>query len=177
MIANRRLAVLLGLMVTTLAVVALWNVRWMAEQRRAARFAMADLRACEQLADRIASLRLEPIVAASQDMGIQELGERIEQAQQRARMTGPALEGVFPQAARRVGDTPYMVKPTALSLRGVTLTQLCTFLYHLTHESGLNVRDLRLRSPRGDVSADQWDAEATLTYLIYSPPAATGPTN
>jgi len=36
--------------------------------------------------------------------------------------------------------------------------------------TGLTVRDFRLRMPVGDDAAERWDAEATLTYLIYAPP-------
>jgi hypothetical protein len=71
-----------------------------------------------------------------------------------------------------VGDTPYLQKPTTLELQGVSLTQLASFLYHLTSEPGLVVRDLRIRSPRRDDVGSQWNAEATLTYLIYSPQRA-----
>jgi len=51
-------------------------------------------------------------------MGIKELGQRIEAAGRRAEFGGDALEGVYPQSARRVGDSPYLQKPTTLALGG-----------------------------------------------------------
>jgi len=51
----------------------------------------------------------------------------------------------------------------------VSLKQVATFLYALTDGSGLRVQELRLRSPHGDVAPDVWDAETTVTYLMYAP--------
>jgi len=56
-----------------------------------------------------------------------------------------------------------------------TLGQLAAFLFHLTDGSGLSVRDLRLSIPRAADASSLWDAEATLTYLIYAPSTAARP--
>jgi hypothetical protein len=108
-------------------------------------------------------------------MGSQELGQRTEAALQKAQVAATALEGVYPQTVRPVGDSPYLQKPTVLALKGVTLRQLTSFLVALTDGSGLTVKDLRLRIPHGDAARDLWDAEVTLTCLIYEPPAKPKP--
>jgi hypothetical protein len=143
-------------------------------QRSRARTAADDLARCKALADAIRTLRDKPAVASAEAMGIQELGQRIEAACRRAGFQGPVLEGVYPQSARRVGDSPYLVKPTALALRGVTLPQVVAFLEHLTSGTGLSVRDVRLQTPHGDADHTVWDAEATVTYLMYAPVKKTG---
>jgi hypothetical protein len=165
----KRHAILFGLLAAGLAACAAWNVHWMLGERRSARRATEDLAACRDLARAIQSLRAKPRVAATEGGDVQELGERIEAASRRAGLEASVLVGRFPQAPRRVGDSPYLAKPTTLALRGVTLARLATFLYHLADGSGLTVRDLRLRGPHGDAPRDVWDAEATVTSLVYAP--------
>jgi type II secretory pathway component PulM len=165
---NRKLGALAILLLIGVGVAA-WNVNWMFERQADAKAAAQDLADCRALAASIEMLRTGPTVASEQDMGVQELGQRIEAASRIAQFHGKALQGVFPQQARRAGDSPYRLKPTALILRGVPLEQLATFLHHLSSDSGLRVQDLRLRSPRGDETGHAWDAEVTLTYLIYDP--------
>ena len=46
---------------------------------------------------------------------------------------------------------------------------MAAFLYHLSVDGGLSVRDLRLRSPHSDAAQDTWDAEVTVTVLVYAP--------
>lgn len=171
MTAETRRAILIGVMLAMLVIAAAWNVLWMLEQRETARRAAQDLADCKALAGRIKALRDAPAVASVEVMGVQELGQRIEAASRRAGLAQDALEGVLPQSPRRVGNTPYVRKPTVLTLRGVTLHQVAMFLHHLTADSELSVRDLRLRIPHGDAPRDVWDAETTLTYLMYVPTA------
>jgi len=166
---KRQFVIAIGVTVI-LALTALWSVASMFSQRTAARYAAEDLAASQQLADRIASLKQQPTIAAAEDMGIRELDPKIETALQAAGLPRrPTIEGIFPQSTRPLGDVPYQIKPTSVSIRSVTLAQLATFLYHLSDGSGLVVRDLRLRSPRAATAGQLWDAEATLTYLIYAP--------
>lgn len=169
MTAPRRRAILVGLMLAMLAATAAWNISWMFSQRDGTQQASDDLAACKELTAAILSQRDKPAVASAEAMGVQELGKRIEAASGRAQVPASSLEGVVPQTAHRVGDSPYLRKATSLSLRGVSPRQVATFLYCLTDESGLSVRDLRLSTPHGGGAGGAWDAEATLTYLIYSP--------
>ena len=146
----------------------------MAHARAEAQAAGDDLAACRELAGAIEKLRDQPAIAAANAMGTQELGQRIEAAARQAEISPAALEGVFPQTARRVGDSLYLSKPTTLTLRGVALPPLATFLFNLTNESGLMVRDLRLHAPRDESGTGLWDAEATVTALVYAPPVMKG---
>jgi len=171
----RRKGILIGVMVAMFTIAALWNANWMFRQRALAQRASVDLAESQQLAAAIASLREQPAVASDEVMGVQALGTKIVAASQRARLNigeddQAVSEFIYPQPPRRMGDSPYMIKPTALTLREISLEQLVTFLYHLTDEAGLSVRDLRLRTPHSATSEHLWDAEATLTYLIYTPP-------
>ncbi len=152
-----------------LSLAAGWSVNWALEQKQKARIAAKDVARCEQLVQSIMRLRGKPTVAMTEAMEVQELGQRIESASSKAQLPNAALEGVFPQPPGRVEGSPYLQKPTSLVMRGVSLPQLTTFLHDLTNDTGMNVRDLRLRTPHGQVDDHIWDAEATLTYLIYSP--------
>lgn len=175
MAPRKRQFILVSVMLAMLVIAAAWSIHWMLGQREVATLAADDLAACQSLAREIRQLRQKPSIAAASEIGGQELGARIEEASRLAQLSPTVLEGVFPQASRRLGDSPYLHKPTALALRGVSTMQLVTFLYHLTDHGGLSVHDLRLRTPRGDSTGKLWDAEATVTCLVYSPPAQDAP--
>jgi len=170
---EKRRAVLIGVMMTMLLVAAIWNINWMMTQRRSAAHAAKDLAMCRELQSHIEMLRQKPAVASTEALASQELGQLITTAAKQAKLPNGPPRDVFPQAARGVGDSPYLVKPTLLTLRGVTLQQLSAFLYHLSGDSGLDVRDLRLRRPKSRETANAWNAEATVTYLIYKPRGKT----
>jgi hypothetical protein len=162
------------MLVALLVGAAMWNVSWMLRQRDNARQIRGDLAACEDEATGIEALRGKPKLAATESLGVQQLGERIEAASREAGLAPAMLEGVFPQTAQRLADSPYLQKPTMLTFRGVALPQLAGFLYHLNDRATkLAVRDLRLRSPRGESDGSAWDADVTVTYLIYAPPPKT----
>ncbi|NBC11093.1 MAG: hypothetical protein GVY24_05065, partial [Planctomycetes bacterium] len=144
---QRRQAWLVGLLLLMLLIAAAWSVGGMFEQRAQARQAMADLHECQTLAAEIKALRKQPTVASNQAMGVQELGDHINASQKKAGLDSSIIDGVFPQSERRLGDTVYQVKPTALTLRQVALPKLAVFLYHLTEGTGLRLRDLQLRVP------------------------------
>jgi|WetSurMetagenome_2_1015567.scaffolds.fasta_scaffold442058_1 hypothetical protein len=167
----KRQAILLGAAGLIVVAATLASVNWMFQQREAAQSAADETAACRQLARTIESLRTAPKVAATGDADVQDLGARIKAAAGQAGLAESAVEGVFPQSARRLGDSPYLQKPVAMSLRGVTLDQLATFLYGVAEGSSLTVRDLRLRAPHGDAARNLWDADATLTCLFYEPAA------
>jgi hypothetical protein len=170
MTTQKRQAILVGVMVAMLAIAAAWSLKWMLQQREDARCASNDLAECEDMAAAIAQRRDKLAATTTVAAGTQELGKRIEAASRQAQLPATALEGVFPQSGQRVGNSPYVHRPTAIALRGLSLGQLATFLHALTDGPGLGVRDLRLRSPHNDVDRKLWDAEATVTCLVYAPP-------
>ena len=166
---TRRSAMLYAALLAVLAMGAGWSVMHMADERAGAVRAVEELADCKALADEIERGRLAVVGAASRDLGDRELGQRIKAASAKAALPDGAMVSVALQKARRVGDTAYMEKPVELSLRRVSLPQLTMFLYHLTAGSELTVREMRIRSPRGQDDENRWDAEATLTYLVYAP--------
>lgn len=169
MTPQRRERILVGVMIVLLAIAALWVWQWRGEQRALANRDATNLTEVKLLAERIEAMRAEPAVAATEDLELKELGGRLEAAAGKARFPQGAIEGVLPRSARRFGDTAYLEKPTEIDIRGVTLTQLAAFLHHVANDAGLTVRDLRLRTPRGDAPTNTWNADATLTYLLYAP--------
>ncbi|QDU70615.1 hypothetical protein [Mucisphaera calidilacus] len=165
--------VMLGLLVTLAAAGALWSLSDMLARRGDARYALADLNTSRELVARIEQLRDEPSIAAAEDVGVQQLSARIEAALRTAGISTGNIEGIYPQQERPLGQLPYQVKPTSLTLRSVTLPQYVNFLYHLTENPGLNVRDIQLRQPSAAGNNALWDTDTTLTYLIYTPQEPT----
>ena len=165
----KQLFILTGVLIGVLGIAATWSAMWMNGRRADAAYISGDLQRSMALAEQITQLKAQPTIALAEDMGIRELDPKIETALKAAGLPRrPTIEGIFPQAAYALGGLPYQIKPTGVSIRNVSLGQLLAFLYYLTDRTGLNVRDLRLRAARsGD--ATRWDAEATITYLIYSP--------
>jgi hypothetical protein len=170
----RQQARLAGVALAVLAVVALWQLFGMIDRRQAARYAADDLAESRTLAAQIVALRDTESVASETDMKFQEIGQRIKAATGKARLAASPITGVYHQRPRRVGDSPYLVRASILTLRRLTLQQLVGFLYHLTDESVLTVNTLILRPPNRGEPGDQWDADVTLTYLIYAPPEGRG---
>jgi len=173
MTPQRREMALVAMLVATLTVAAGWCFGWMGEQRSAAEAAAADLAECRTHADFFKARRNKSTVSSAEDMGSLELGKRVETSMLAARIAPQSLDGIFTQPVRPAGDSAYMIQPATLPLKGVSLGQLADFLYDLTEDSGLAVREIRLQVPRGDVARTVWDAEATVTSLVYAPPTKT----
>lgn len=173
--AQKRQAVLVGLMLVLLALAAGWSSLRMAEQRRAAASSARELAESRQIAKRIEALREQDAVAsADPDRARQEqnLAQQIDRAGTSAGLVGDWRRGIDHKPARRVGDTPYTRKPAVLLTRGLTLDQLGALMHELTYDSPLTVSELRLSTPSGEPRGKRWDADVTLTYLIYDPPDA-----
>ncbi len=167
---SRKTPVLFGIAAAFLCLAALWGYGYLARQRNAARTQIADLSECRDMMWRIEDLNRRPVLAADREKLASEITGLIEQASRRAGIAPQALVRIEPAAPRRVGDTPYREKPTQVFLRNVTLKQLTTLTYNLTHqEAGLYTSSIRLAAPRREESSDQWTVELVLTYLIYEP--------
>ena len=166
---QKRQILLVSVMLGMLAIAAMWSLSRASEQASNAQYAMDDLTECQRLADSIAAFRSKPTIASAKVKEDYEMGARIDDASKKANLPPDSLQGLFPQSARRRGRSSYLEKPTSLALRDVSLPQLATFLHHLSDNTGLTVRDVRIRTPHGSESGNRWDAEATVTYLIYQP--------
>lgn len=157
-------------MLAMLLVVTWWNVGYMRSQRTAAQRAAADLEYCSALSARITELRKRPSLAGDVEMGQKDLGDLIDRASQASNLPRQQIVQVDPtRDARRIENSPYLRKPIFMSFDGVDLTQLLPMLYHLTQGSGMTVTDLRLQPPPVDTTGRLWNAQVTLTYLIYVP--------
>ncbi len=159
-----------GGLAACLLVVTLWFNGHLADSRAAARAAVDDAQQCARFVADIRSLRHQPSLAESQELQLQELTQRIETAAKRSRISLDSLVRIWPEPAKRVGDTSYKRKPTQVLFHRVTLPDLVGFLQQLSaQDAGPQVTRIRLTAPRGQEAGDQWSVEVTLTYLIYAP--------
>lgn len=165
----KRQVFLIAVMLVLLALVAGWSVNRMRTARYQAQREARYLAECEAYAKRIKTLRDKPAVASAQKLKEQKLGPFMSEAWRKAGLPGSPPETVSPKAARRIGDSPYKRKPTAIPMRRIALPDLTSFLYHLTDGTGLRVRELRLTAPDRDSHNNRWDAQVTVTYLVHEP--------
>ena len=86
----------------------------------------------------------------------------------KASLPPAVLASVKHQPPKPLGDSPYHLRLTTLTFRGITLQQLTSFLYDLTDGTPWTVRDLQLRAAGAKGAENRWDAEATLSFLIYA---------
>ena len=164
----------MGVSVAVLCVAAFWRVGWMNGQAEEARRNHADLADCRVFAERIERFDSGGEVATGEEMEQHDLGSLAEAAFTKARVPGKPIKQIDPtMQARRVGRTSYLIKPTTITVRGVTRTQLIEAMYYLTEGTKLSVRDLTLSAPRSTQDHRVWDADVTLTYLIYDKPTGT----
>lgn len=178
---------LVWLLIVMLLGAAAWSHGRYVQAKNAAQAATADLLESQALAQRVEKLTERAPVALAGELQISALAGAIEQAASTAQLPIAGVLRINPQAPRRVGDTPYLQKPTDVSLRSVTLQQLIGFLHALSADrSNLWPTELSLSAPRAVAASpsargpgagpaeqsDRWDADLTLSYLIYSPPAA-----
>lgn len=178
MTGHRRQNTLVGVMLVMLVLLAGWCTLRMLGQRSDAARAAEDLAAYRAHARNIELLReRDAVISSAEEAGDkeQDLAKRITEAGAKARLGGQWLQDIVHKKPRRVEDSPYLRKPAVVYTQGLTLTQLTALLYQLSYDSTLTATELRLKTPRGDDPADRWDADITLSYLIYSPQPTDGP--
>jgi len=169
---QRRQTILVAVMLGMMLLAAGWSTARMLGHRQDARYAAEDLQRCQQLADQIKQHQSKDAVASTGDdaaLQEQKLAQRVNEAATKANLTGPWQQGIEHRREVRIEDSPYMRKPAVLITRGLTLYQLSMLLHHLTYESPYTAEQLQLRTPPGEETGNRWDADVTLTYLIYSP--------
>jgi hypothetical protein len=172
---HRRPLILLSVAIGLLLFVTVWSFGALASSRQAALDASADLSTCLKLADRIRALQNKPSLVGTHDLRPTELTKRIEDAATQAGIPGERLVRVWPEQARRVGNSLYKETPTQVLLRGVSIQQVVTLLHALSSgdgaigAGGLQVRALRVIAPREGERSEGWTVETTVSYLVYSP--------
>lgn len=174
MTASRRLQLQLLVLLVLLSVLSVAAYLHMARQQAAARDAVTQLAEARQLVQQIESLRDRPVLAGVQEMPPTDLAQLVEESAQKANLDVAQIVRIWPEPARRIGQSPYLEKPTQILLRNATLEQFTRFLAHVIQSPyRLRVSALRLSAPRDrDAAAtgpDRWTAEVTLTYLLYAP--------
>ncbi|MEM9420562.1 MAG: hypothetical protein AAGA25_16160 [Planctomycetota bacterium] len=134
-----------------------------------------------------------PSRISNTEMEVALLARLVEQAADEASIDRHALDRIWPQPARRIGDSPYQRKTTQLVVRNVSLQQVITFLHELIQaESALSVDQLRLSAPPGSLPTlppsligqststltqayaedEFWTLEASVSHLLYQPTTA-----
>jgi hypothetical protein len=166
---NRNLITMSSLIVLLIAAL-VWSYGRLSDAHGLAQRSAEDLARCAQFTKKIQQLQAKPAVARDVELQTGEFASRLETAARGAGITLDQIVRVSPEAARRVTEGPYKEKPTRLEIRSVSLQQLVALLHPLsTGERAQNVRSIRLSQPHEADRPNVWNAEITLSYLIYSP--------
>ncbi len=169
---KRRQAWLAAGLILAVGLGAAWVYQRMDRQRELAHRLAEELAASQTIAARLVALRDQPDRVGAASLKLTELTQRIEHYAAAASID-PATQllDINPQPPRRLGDSPYQQQDTRVEVQTATLPTLMGFLHGLTHDApGLRLTDLRLKAPRDQPVGDLWDAEFTLSHLIYAPP-------
>ena len=134
----------------------------------------ANLTACHEAAAKISKLRQQKQRALLQSKPSEELNRKVEEWAGTTGLDLKAVARIEPREPRRVGDTQYLEQVTELELSGVTLEKTLRFSQLAeSSEEGLKLTSMRLSLPhlKTDTPPESecWNAELSLTYLIYSP--------
>lgn len=167
-----RTILLISVMLILLVLIAAWSTMRMLDQRDKALASTTDLAVYQQLAADIERLRdNDEVKQLGGDTSAREqlIADRVTKAGQKLGLQGDWWEDTIHRNPRRVGNTAYLRKPTVLYTSGLSLMQITALLHELTYDSPLTAQELTLRTPPGDNPGDRWDANITLTYLLYEP--------
>lgn len=122
-------------------------------------------------ADMIAlrALRTAPRRATERERPNHELLAEVRQAMDKADMAPERWVGSDPSQPVRIPKSPYKKLRTRLTFENVTLQELVAVAFHLVEaDPALTVSSIRITAPPTK-TATNWNAELTLSYLIYSP--------
>lgn len=120
-------------------------------------------------AARIETLRAAPRLATEREKPNEELLAQIRDSMIQAKIPIERWIGNEPSPAMRLPKSPYKRLHTRVSFESVPIKGLATFLYDIrARDPSLSVSRTRL-SALNDHKNNEWDVEATLSYLLYSP--------
>jgi hypothetical protein len=124
------------------------------------------------------TLRAAPQRATDRRKPNEELLSQIARALEQANVPQRLWQDSIPQTPRRTGDGAYQSMSTRLYFEAIALRQLTEFVHRLlAADPTLSLGAIRIADPRGEnrpSSAPEdatWNAEVTVTYLIYAPAA------
>lgn len=170
---NKRQSRLIIVLIVLLSLTAWWSRSHLVEAKLAAEAANASLFQSQRLATSIQSLRKQPQTVAAREMEVDELSKTLEAAAKQASIQPSSIKRIDPQTAQRLGDTPYKQKNTRLEFQDITFSHLLAFAQHLqSKNANLKITSLRVFSPHSNDTANNWNCELTITYLLYSPPGS-----
>ena len=165
-----RLVPIVSITLVLLVLLTSWSYLRMASQRHGAHRSARDLTDCLELASQIDAMEQQPRQAHEGVLAHTDLTRKIERAAGVANIDSSSLTRIDASPPRRLAKLPYEERPTRVTLSEVSLTQLVTALHRLSSQAeGLWVKDIHLWAPRGEEVEGHWNAEATLSYLIYTP--------
>jgi Tfp pilus assembly protein PilO len=167
---TQRLTMWLLIMLLGMSVICFWSWQQMQEQHRIAQLTANDELQCKAIGDQISQLR-DAAQSRRPDEDMNTLVQQMQQAASQSSMPMSHVQRIRPSAERRIGQSPYVEKPTQLSLSNITLPQAVAFLHHLaTLQPDLQIQSLRITEDRRNQTSDQWQIEVGLANVIYSPP-------
>lgn len=183
MIKEKRMALYLVLLSLLLAGLCCWSAGLLSSARQEKLSAEADLARCRQIAGVLSSLQNRPAMLGGSRGETEELSRQVESAAQKASIPSQSIIRIWPEPARRVGESVYKEKPTQILLRKVSMQQIAGFLYALTGEGDvLSAKSIRLTPLQGDEGAgagnasnaanpgNTWTADVSVSYFVYDPP-------
>jgi hypothetical protein len=139
--------------------------------------ASESLASCQELAAQIRQLQQHTEHASLTQRSLTDLADLVEHAAATAGLPRDSIVRVDPEAIRRVGESDYREQATEIELGSVALDQVRQLIDGLSaHDSNLEVRTLRLRTPHEEANdgAEKWLSELVLTQRIYAP-KSSGP--
>ena len=179
-ISRQRWLIVVALSV--LGVYALLSVRDARSAQLRLQQARGDLTEIKQKLGQIDQLRQAPRVAALDLETPDEIVNRVAAALQSAGLPQSALSDQTSSEPQRVQRSDFKLRLITINLSPATLPQIVRFCDALRdEETGTTVRDLTLTEPRGGsgtasgrsgaayTGQEKWEAELTLTQMIFSP--------
>lgn len=165
-----RSAILLAILLAVLAGSALWAFMQHGQARARATEAREALGDCQRMLMQIKSASGRPAMAAEREHDPAETTALIEQAAKSAKIAPSSLVNISPQQPQRVADSHYKEKSTGVQLENVSLQQIVCMLHALsTIDKPLVPKSIRIFAPRDPSNSSHWNADITVTYLIYDP--------
>lgn len=132
--------------------------------------AQAERLAVAQTLGEIEALGGKPEIASIDAERSAQLSRHIETVAAQSGIEPNQIKQIQTQPARRIDGGPYLRQPTHVLIEQATLAALVELLHDLDASGqSLQLDDLRLIAPREPLVGDRWQAEFTVSYLIYDP--------
>lgn len=162
---SRLAAAIFGLLITALCL----SVMHLLDAQRGSARASLQASRVSSLAKEISDLKARPSIAVSPSEQVQQLSGLIEGGAKDCGIPARKIVTISAQDARRVGQTPYYRQPTRVSIEDVEMGQLVKLLSDITQGEKIRIEDCRFAAPHGKLVGRTWNADFTLSYLIYDP--------